>query len=384
MKVLLIGEKYSTNLGDGVIYDVVEKICIEKLKLECEEFDLSGQHNFVKDNIEINGLKVKLKEVIKKNRFMHKYLSLYTRVKKIKTNLKKVNFKELDAAIFVGGQLFMEYFSLPIYIITKELNKNNIPVIFNCCGWGKFENKLFIKFLEKAINMKNVRFISLRDNLSIFDEKLEIKHINKVEQTLDPVFELNYFYDKKDFERKDLIGIGIMPPYLFSKKNNIDISEEQLFSLIDSIIEKFEFEKCKWEFFVNGSKDDYDCAYRYLKSRNYSLDKLYKRPTTPIELIKTIARYKSIFSMRLHSHIIANSLGITSIGLVWDNKVREFSKIIKRENSFIDFSNTCKEDVLKSIDNMINGNLMIKEKYFVKLTSEFLKESIDKVKRENE
>lgn len=384
MKVLLIGEKYSTNLGDGVIFDVVEKICTEKLNLECEEFDLSGQHKFVKDNTEKCELKNKLKEVIKKNRFMHKYLSLYTRTKKIKTNLKKVNFEELDVAIFVGGQLFMEYFSLPIYLITKELNKNNIPVIFNCCGWGNFENKLFLKFLQKAIDMKNVKVVSVRDNLDVFRKMSDIKNFDNIEQTLDPVFELNCFYNKNKFERKDLIGIGIMPPNLFNKKNNIDITEEQLFSLIDSVIEKLEFEKCKWEFFVNGSKDDYDCAYRYLKSRDYSLDKLYKRPTSPIELIKTIARYKSIFSMRLHSHIIANSLGISSIGLVWDNKVREFSKIIKRENNFIDFSNTYVEDVLKSVDDMVNGKVKIKEEYFVKLTSEFLKESIDKVKKENE
>lgn len=41
-------------------------------------------------------------------------------------------------------------------------------------------------------------------------------------------------------------------------------------------------------------------------------------------LVKTISRFQSIISFRLHSHIIAASLGIPSVAVVWDDKVRGF------------------------------------------------------------
>lgn len=58
-------------------------------------------------------------------------------------------------------------------------------------------------------------------------------------------------------------------------------------------------------------------------------------PQTPDELITIISEYKGIISARLHSCIIAYSLGIPAVGLVWNDKLKLFGKNIEAEDYFI-------------------------------------------------
>lgn len=77
--------------------------------------------------------------------------------------------------------------------------------------------------------------------------------------------------------------------------------------------------------FCNGSVDDY-CFGKYVleKMGLDARDKLCDYPKTPKELVELIARFDSLISFRLHSHIIAASLGIPAVALVWDEKLRFF------------------------------------------------------------
>ena len=46
LKILLIGERYSTNLGDGVIYDTVREMLIKEYKADVVCLDISGHNSY--------------------------------------------------------------------------------------------------------------------------------------------------------------------------------------------------------------------------------------------------------------------------------------------------------------------------------------------------
>ena len=55
-------------------------------------------------------------------------------------------------------------------------------------------------------------------------------------------------------------------------------------------------------------------------------------PETPRELVELIASFRSIIGFRLHSHIIAASLDIPSVALVWDQKLPSFFAAMELKN----------------------------------------------------
>lgn len=52
------------------------------------------------------------------------------------------------------------------------------------------------------------------------------------------------------------------------------------------------------------------------------------RPEKPEQLVKQIASFKAVIAGRFHANIIATSLGIPSVALVWNEKMRAFSELI--------------------------------------------------------
>lgn len=374
MRLLLIGEKYSTNLGDGVIFDTVKEILEREYKCEIVELDISGNSKYnLSSNTNVTNVKGKgvgvIKKIIKKNKFLKRKISLLKREIFLKRKITRVDFLNIDYAIFCGGQLFMEYFLKPIYTLTKELEKRNIPIIFNCCGLGKTTNNGDV-ILNKIFKAKNIKAISFRDNMSKIEKKYNVKNIQLV---LDPVIEVKKYNSYNlNFSNKNKIGIGLMDFKLY-EHNNIQLTFNDYEELVMKIIEKIESKNLKWEFFCNGSIEDFKFIETICKKHNWN-NKIAPRPTIPEELVNTIIQYNKIISFRLHSHIIATSFSIPTIGFVWDNKVRDFSRNINREEFFIDLNKDCVNMFEKISEKFFSENNEIKIKDNCKYDSEFLLE----------
>ena len=90
-------------------------------------------------------------------------------------------------------------------------------------------------------------------------------------------------------------------------------------------------------------------------------------PSKPEELVKTISQFKSIVSFRLHSHIIAASLNIPSVSVVWDDKVRIFFEKIGHPERCCNLRCGA-EEVLSKLDKAekegIDGVLVAEQKRF--------------------
>lgn len=322
MKILLIGEIYSNNLGDPLLCKTVEKRILEKYpNAEIVKFDMSGRINYRDRYCSCDGFlnirgkvdKLKLYFCLFKNKTLRdsyakapqRYLSMW---RSLCSTLRKHHF---DLAVFAGGGLLMDYFSGIIYLIIKKLSLAHIKIVFHACGMGPMSSADEY-LLRKAFLEKNIVYISLRDNFSRFCEQFPTRA--KVVETYDTALGCS-LYDAPAEKKTAQYGIG-----LIYKKEFFD---EQV-NLIRQLIQS----KVDWKAFVNGAVGDMASAKKILREAGMSGSEieahLANRPTTPEELVQTITQFDGILSFRLHSQIVAASFGIPCYGLVWDPKVSEF------------------------------------------------------------
>lgn len=364
MNILLIGERFSNNLGDGVIYDTVKNIIesfkIDNLNIIC--LDISGklQYNINKS--------VNIKPEKKVLKFLRSKFSSIKRSTFVLKNIRKLNLNKIDIAIYAGGQLFSDYFAKQMYYINKVLNKHNIPIVYNSCGMGL--NKKNKKYLLKAVNINNVIGVSIRDNPQKFKDFFQSTTYT---EAMDPVYEISKFIPRLNHNSK-LIGIGLMEPNAYLH-NKIDLTRNEYFNLINIIVKKVENMGYNWEFFCNGNDDDFRFINEVCQKNGYSQDKINKRPVTPDELVAEVLNFDKIISFRLHSHIIASSYNIPCFGFEWDKKMKSYFTKLNNEKFCLKLNLETK----KILNDKLEQFLKIKSEDFkytkqkeIILSSEFL------------
>lgn len=333
MKILVIGEKFSDNLGDGVICDSVAYLIKQKyVHAKITFADISGREGFNTSIIKsssYNRRKIQLtkKIIAKAIGFLGvdiNYFKFRRRSKSIMNYVNNICASNYDLAIFAGGQLLKDTFVFPIKAFVEKLREKNTPIIFNAVGVGTIDSPKMRNILRESLLSQNVRWISTRDDINWINQLIENK--KKIIRTSDPaVWSANVYTANK--KENDVVGLGIM--YVN------DMRLKELYRFWTDIVSKLNEKKIKWKMFCNGSVNDYLFAKDLLISLGYSgieLEKrLVKRPVSPEELVNIISNFKSIISFRLHSHIIAYSLDIPGVALVWDPKVRFFYKSLNMD-----------------------------------------------------
>lgn len=352
-KIILVGEYYSSNLGDGVLCDVVKKI-IEEMVTDCKIsiFDLSLKSSYQRlQPIKFDLLRKELSYVkydIEK-RFSHLKIGSYQRkIKKEETNFKAQFEKQIltnntDVIVFAGGQMFNDTFISRIFSIVKIAEKYSIPVIFNACGCANYMSAPLLIELEKILNSSMVKMISVRDGYEIIN-KLKLK-VN-VKDTMDTALLTNKYFLFENI-KSNFIGLGVM-----YSKNHSPIKQIKFWnSLITSMI----IRKIDFKIFCNGNPYDYGFAQYLLKINSLSETKyLDKNPVTPMDLVEVIASYKLIVSMRLHSLIIAYSEEIPAVAISWDKKVEKFYNKLGRNSYCVNLD--CNGDKIYSKIEMLQKN----------------------------
>lgn len=326
-RVLVIGEHFSENLGDGVICQSVEYLIKESFSSsKLVRSDLSGRSDFMNKYNGQDKLIGRSKYLISKwtHRVLNRNTLLYAlyihgRWKRSKKT-KEISDQPYDLAVFAGGQLFMDYFSLPIHRHMKYLAKHDTPTIFNACGMGRVNSVLLQKQLQHVLKHQNIDSISARDHLNQMNERLLPTHMQAAQSHDCALWASEAFDIQKS--GSNVIGLGVISQ---SRKK-----DDKVIKLYSNIIMSLNDKDIRWELFCNGSFDDYELALKIAQLCGYDESAIAKRPLKPIDLVQTIASYRSIISFRLHSHIIAVSLDIPTIAITWDSKVDFFFENIQQ------------------------------------------------------
>lgn len=260
-------------------------------------------------------------------------------------NIKSEDYEMLaraDLIIFAGGGIIKykyEHFHVYIPSILECAEKNNIPVYFNGVGIEGYDNNNEnCQRLKIALNYSCVKGISVRDDLDTLRTKyLESSDIMTCKVT-DPAIFTNEVYGISKNVTSNTIGIGIARSKIFADNEIPEIDKDTQLLMLASLIKNIEDMGYKWKLFVNGLDSDYKFALEvlsYIGKEAESKEYLAPRPIESRELVETIASFKAIVAYRMHANIIAYSLGIPSIGLVWNDKLKFWGERIGYPERFL-------------------------------------------------
>lgn len=320
MHILLIGERYSENLGDAVICETVKNIIQSWFKdAEIDMFDISGRINYNEyySGKNINSIYARIYWKIygkileyKNPPFYKLYLSDIQRYRRT-IGLFKAEFrkKKYDLAIFAGGALFMDYFSGLIFYLVKKLSKQKCQIVFHACGMGGLSSES-IGLLKDTFSNHLVKVISLRDSFPRFKSLFDVNC--RIIETYDTALACSKYYNRSNKIIAEF-GIGLI--------NLKEYYEEQ-----KELIYRFYCSDYSWKIFTNGGPWDYKFASSILKDIGIKDSEfsryLINRPLNAQELVYDVTSFNQIVSYRMHSQIVAFSFFIPCYGFEWDNKVK--------------------------------------------------------------
>lgn len=333
MKILLIGEYYSENLGDPLLCQSVERILREQYpEAEIIPFDLSGRISSTeyyepKPHPAAAWIEKQLSArflYYRRAAILRAYEQDKDRCLRVWDCLGDLLHKHrFDLAVFAGGSLFMDYFAGVIHLVIRRLALTRTKILFHACGMSTLDED-GVYLLRQVLCSRHVVSVSLRDSYERFTELFSGKA--QVRQTYDTALNCSLWFPKAE-QRRAEFGIGM-----------IDRCYDRQLRLIQSCMASGR----SWMAFTNGSPYDQQYAEKLLTDAGIPRERLGKylveRPRTPEELIRTVTSFDKIIAFRMHGQIAAASFGIPSFGIAWDGKLTAFYRKLG-------FSQGCAEEV---------------------------------------
>ncbi|QEQ95988.1 polysaccharide pyruvyl transferase family protein [Neptunomonas concharum] len=360
-KIVLITAKYSDNLGDGVIADNVRYILSSKIggSFEVVDLDMSGRRGYSKIGgvSKIKNIALNMPYILRTILVILKWNFVDKRRIKSYLNSEKILDGEVKI-VFGGGQVIHDNnlsFPLKLNFIISYAESRGVDVGFIGCGVGRKSSWYGEFLLKRALSRPCVTSVFLRDSSSVeqFNRRFSNSGVLLAQGTYDPAFYSAEAYSINEKSVAGRVGIGIACPndlqasagkdFRFDK----DILKENFIRLAELLIE-FGYDVL---FYTNGSYDDEKYLSFVLEGTKY---KRIVRPSSPYELVQTIAQFSCVVSHRLHSSIIARSLGLKSVGLTWDKKVESFYDDIAQKDFCVKGDIFSPDDVFNLIKRAIN------------------------------
>lgn len=196
--------------------------------------------------------------------------------------------------------------------------------------------------LKKVLNFSCVKGITVRDDIETLMEKYIVENKEWTYKVLDPAVFSSKVYQCTRNRSSQTIGLGVAREGFFFDYGHLEMTKEFEFSFWKSLAQEIEKIGYKWKIFTNGLYADYKYAedlLSYMGLQNQKETYLEKRPTEGKELANIISEFKAIVAPRLHSNILAFSMGVPSIGLVYNDKLKFFGKRINHEERFVEVKN---------------------------------------------
>lgn len=379
-KITLAGLKYDENLGDEIIFDNVEYMLKNMIDCEINEVDLLMR---IDKKVLYKPEKICKIGVIERLSFK---LSRgpKRRIKEWNMQMGKTfreylskSLSESDLILFAGGGLIKykkQELYFPISEIIRYAQIHEIPVVFSGVGVEGYDSSdYFCQYLKRYLNSPVVKMISTRDDLITLRDQY-IYTDKKMFECADSAVMSRGTYKIIRNSESETIGLGIARGNIFNDYG-INMSEQEIFDLWVDIVNRLNESDLKWKIFTNGYEGDYTFAKKVADIFGANVI----HPKHGKELVAAIASYKGIIATRLHSCIVAYSLDIPAIGLVWNNKMNLFGEKINRRENFIDPKNFNDDFIINALKHAMKIGYDSKEKYIhtaydsVKTAVEFAK-----------
>lgn len=279
--------------------------------------------------------------------------------------------KQSDMIIFGGAPIF-NYKYQPFYertASTIELaQKYHKPVIFSGIGIEHYEeDNLKCQRLKKALNLDCVRQITTRDGIEELakyktNEKLVIDRVSDPAVFSAEIFR-NYIAPSEETEKKT-VGIFVFRANGFTD-NNIDFTKDDAIQMWKDMISALEEKGYDYRLLTSGHFGDEAFMDYMIAEHGIREDKCIFNMNSPEKLISAISSFDAIVSCRLHPSIIAFSLNVPSVGLIWNPKVRQFYDCVGYPDRRLEVTEMSAHDIIEKIDTIMDEDIEKDKEYFM-------------------
>lgn len=318
IRILLLTNRDSDNLGDQVI----EACDISLLEAVMENL------GFARDQYKIIS---RAAGVVFRKYLDNSDLKGRERARKLVANA--------DIVVFGGAPLFnfqYQIFAERTALTVRVAEEFATPVLFSAIGIEGYdeENPKCVE-LRDALALDCVKAISTRDDfeaLECYARGLSIP----IAKVADPaVFSEQVFAPFLASGRKDKVGIFVMRSNAFTD-NGIDFDRAAATKLWADLAHDLDARGVDYEFITSGHFGDEAFMDYLIRNHGIPASKCVFAMNAPEKLAEAISSYKAIVSCRLHPSIIAYSLGIPSLGIIWNDKVRHFYESTNQADRLIE------------------------------------------------
>lgn len=364
-RIAICGETHSQNLGDGVIAESLAYLIRRAIPdSQIVYLDISGRPDRGGNEPPIVGL--------------HRGFgwNLYGRSRAFRRvyamlSLLLVPLRDrpahgpLDLAIIGGGQLIMDNelnFPTKIFrLVHFHLARDTKCLAIYSCGvgsaWSSIGRVLYGRVLrDRRMTCRMVRDEDSRRNLiRVF--RLDAADVDIAH---DPALCAAEAYGMAPSVASTGIGLGIMAP--LDDMAGVQPQYAARFGAAfltklwtETAVELAESGQAV-RLFTNGAPSDQAFAetiWRALPDRARDRVTVCPRPERPEQLVRLIAGFRAILAQRMHAHVVAFSLGVPSVGLVWDSKLREFGALTGRGNFFLEPDAATPPRLLERLDTAL-------------------------------
>lgn len=326
----LYGDK---NLGDPIIAYCTETMFVQSSNVNIKRLSLSYIRGYDKTKVVLCRIKNKIAKLI--SPILSEKIKLNDSVKYFKTELK-----DQDLIIVVGGGIIKykyQDFWMDLTALLKASTFLVKPIVFNAVGVEGYDiSDRKCRILKQAMHLPALKYISTRDDIDTlqgcyFDGNPHLP----CEQVADPAVWASEIYGITKDSRSEIIGIGVIRSKIFID-NGIEYSESKVIDLYVGIAKELINRGEKIELFTNGVDADNITAQKVkILLQQDGIDVKLCVPNNDRELLQIISSYKAIIASRMHACIIAYSLLVPAVGLVWNDKLLLFGRNINAEENFI-------------------------------------------------
>ena len=241
------------------------------------------------------------------------------------------------AVVFPGGGMNSVAFNerlLELYNLIER--QPDTQVFFNAVGISRVNPKAGNERLLRQLFAKpQTAQITTRGDFAQLLSYVRTPRKYPVRLVIDPAIWAAEAYRvcKKPYTSK--IGVGVIRPEIYEANGNsfsaLDVSRMYI-----QILNELQKRGYEWELFTNGMAQDDKFGNEILSRMGLSERQHKKRNVKSAkQLVKRISGYRGVIAARLHANILAASLRIPSVGLVWNDKMNLFAEAIGAKERFI-------------------------------------------------
>lgn len=343
-RVLIVGLKDYQNLGDQLLVYVTELVCRD-LGYETISADFRANKRKHFFRYFLYGVVAKISKLIKSQR-----LKCFAWNIRNSSHIRK-NLKNVGAVIIACGNLMYSshVINCMYETVIKEAKKKNIPVMLSSMSVEEArENDYRFNRLKKILSSENVCCFTTRDGYRGLEKFKKYKSKQIISETAIDIAYLSDSFIKKR-EKTETIGVNVISGFItnaYSEK----ISAEKLKRFYHDVFRRLEAKKIRYKVFTTGMVEDESFIDYVL--RDFEI----KGERVPVvksinELYETIIGFDRVLGSRMHSCIISHTLKIPIVGIIWDDKLRNYAKTTGQENNFL-----CKNDLdgAKAVDLLLS------------------------------